>query len=84
MRKCQDYYNQFKKMGIKNEDARFVLPGGAATNFVTTLNLRSFFDIYNKRVLTKGAQWEIKQLLLKMKELLLNEEPWLAEYLEVK
>lgn len=81
MKKCQHYYDKFKELGIKNEDARFVLPGGAATNFVTTLNLRSFFDIYEKRVLTRGAQWEIRQLLLKMRELLLEKEPWLNEYL---
>ncbi len=81
MRQAQNAYDQLLEMGVNKEDARFVLPGGAGTNFVTSLNLRSFLDIYKKRVLTPGAQWEIKAMLVKMGELLVQEEPWLATYI---
>ncbi|MGI6038135.1 MAG: FAD-dependent thymidylate synthase [Limnochordia bacterium] len=73
-------YQKLAELGIPKEDARFLLPGGIKTNFITTVNLRSLLDIYEKRVLTPGAQWEIKELLTKMVELLLEREPWLAKY----
>jgi thymidylate synthase (FAD) len=80
MEGAQALYDELVNLGIPKEDARFVLPGGAATNFVTTLNLRSLLDIYHKRVVTPGAQWEIKELLVRMAKLVVEREPWLLEY----
>ncbi|MBI2914547.1 MAG: FAD-dependent thymidylate synthase [Firmicutes bacterium] len=76
----QHCYERLLRLGIGKEDARFILPGGAETNLVTTLNLRSLSDIYEKRVLTRGAQWEIKDLVRTMVLLLVDLEPWLAEF----
>ncbi|HIU63831.1 MAG TPA: FAD-dependent thymidylate synthase [Candidatus Avacidaminococcus intestinavium] len=84
MQACQAKYDELTALGVKKEDARFVLPGGAGTNFVTSLNLRSFFDVYTKRVITPGAQWEIKEMLVQMRALLVAKEPWLAQYLPEK
>ncbi len=81
MEAAQRAYDSLIAQGVPMEDARFVLPGGICTNFTTTLNLRSFFDIYEKRVLVKGAQWEIRQLLCEMASLLVKAEPWLAPFL---
>lgn len=81
MKEIQSAYDDLLEMGIAKQDARFVLPGGACTNFVTTLNLRSFMDVYSKRVTTPGAQWEIKDMMIKMRDLLVAEEPWLDKYL---
>ena len=80
LKNTQDTYDKLLAYGIAKQDARFVLPGGACTNFVTTLNLRSFMDVYQKRVVTPGAQWEIKEMLLKMRDLIVTEEPWLDVY----
>ena len=80
LKNTQDTYDKLLAYGVAKQDARFVLPGGACTNFVTTLNLRSFMDVYQKRVVTTGAQWEIKQMLLKMRDLIVTEEPWLDVY----
>lgn len=77
---AQVAYDRLVSLGIRKEDARFVLPGGAATNFVTTLNLRSLIDVYQKRVATPGAQWEIKAMVQEMADLVVAREPWLAEY----
>jgi thymidylate synthase (FAD) len=77
---AQEAYDRLLALGIKKEDARFVLPGGASTNFVTTLNLRSLMDVYQKRVLAPGAQWEIKALLHRFATLIVEREPWLAPY----
>lgn len=81
MEACQNAYDSLLKAGIPKEDARFVLPGAIATNFVTTLNLRSFLDVYRKRVTVKGAQWEIRELLVEMGRLLTEKEPWLKRYI---
>lgn len=74
-------YNRLVGLGIKKEDARFILPQGAETNFVTTLNLRSFMDVYQKRVVAPGAQWEIREMLSSMAQLLIEREPWLSEFI---
>lgn len=81
MEEIQKAYDDLLALGIAKQDARFVLPGGAMTNFMTSLNLRSFLDVYEKRVTTPGAQWEIKDMMIRMGELLLEEEPWLKKYL---
>ncbi|PIE54138.1 MAG: thymidylate synthase (FAD) [Dethiosulfovibrio peptidovorans] len=83
MDQAQAAYDRLLDQGIPREDARFILPGAAGTNFVTTLNLRSFMDMYQKRVMVRGAQWEIRSLLLEMRRLLVEKEPWLASYLEI-
>ena len=80
LKNTQKTYDRLLAYGVTKQDARFVLPGGACTNFVTTLNLRSFMDVYQKRVVTPGAQWEIKEMLLKMRDLIVAEEPWLDVY----
>lgn len=81
MEACQKAYDSLIKDGVSKEDARFVLPGAITTNFVTTLNLRSFLDVYHKRVDTKGAQWEIRELLKEMGRLLTEKEAWLKKYI---
>lgn len=81
---CQDVYDKLIDCKIPREDARFVLPGAVCTNFVTTLNLRSFLDVYEKRVTLKGAQWEIRELMVEMGKLLVEKEPWLEKYLGKK
>ncbi len=81
MQEIQKTYDELLAMGVAKQDARFVLPGGACTNFVTTLNLRSFMDVYEKRVTTPGAQWEIREMMVRMRDLLVEAEPWLAQYI---
>ena len=76
---AQSAYDAMIVAGVKAEDARFILPGGACTNFVTSLNLRSLLDVYEKRAVVKGAQWEIRQMLESMMELVKETEPWVAE-----
>jgi thymidylate synthase (FAD) len=61
-----DTYELLLESGVPKEDARFVLPQGAATNFVTTVNLRSLMHLYYVRVLEPGAQWEIRDLVREM------------------
>ena len=38
-------------------------------------------DAYEKRVTTRGAQCEIREMMLMIRDILVEEEPWLAKYI---
>ena len=75
-------YEHLLSVGVKPEDARMVLPMGTACNLTASCNLRAFMDFYRKRVLVKGAQWEIRSMAERMSELITETEPWTAELFE--
>lgn len=75
-------YNVLISCGMPMEDARMILPIGAPCNITATCNLRAFIDFYRKRVLAKGAQWEIRAMAERMAELMTETEPWTAELFE--
>ncbi len=62
-------YLKLLEMKIPAEDARFILPHGQKTNIVVSAPIPHLFDFIRKRI-EKGAQWEIRDIALKMKELL--------------
>lgn len=70
-----DVYALLVRKGVSREDARFVLPQGVTTNFVTTVNLRSLMHLYRLRVQEPGAQWEIKELVQTMVDKLILQVP---------
>lgn len=74
-------YEELSKLGVPREDARFLLPNAAPTNMVVTVNLRSLDDLYKKRVLAKGVQWEIKELVESMMEQTVKYLPWYGDCL---
>ena len=85
MYKIQMMYDKWKKKGLKNEDARYVLPNACATEIVISANMREWRSIFNSRC-TKHAQWEIRELCLKLLEILYSKCPNIFEdlYLEYK
>lgn len=82
MRVIQHQYDELRKLGIKAEDARFVLPNAATTNITWSVNLRALMDFLSKRGENTHAQWEIKELARLVKETVIKEEPWLVHLLE--
>ncbi|MGB9888032.1 MAG: FAD-dependent thymidylate synthase [Moorellales bacterium] len=76
---CRKAYDRLIALGVPPEDARFVLPQGTATNFVTTVNLRSLMHLYRLRVLESGAQWEICDLVREMVRLAAEAIPELPQ-----
>lgn len=74
-------YNLLLACGVPKEDARMVMPMGIYCNMVASCNLRSFLDAYHKRVEVKGAQWEIKAMFERMKDLIVEQEPWVENLL---
>lgn len=80
-------YNRYLTVGMKPEDARFVLPEATRTRMVITLNLRTLLELTEKRANNSGAQWEIRQLVRDMwhdvpkdlKDIFKAELTWLNE-----
>lgn len=83
MEKISDFYQELVEAGVLAEDARAVLPNAAATSMVVSLNLRELIHLANLRLCTR-AQYEIRVLVKKMCDAIIEEEPWLGEYLVPK
>lgn len=65
---CKKTYDELIKSGVEKEDARFILPNAAETKIVVTMNVRSLFNFFEKRLCNR-AQWEIRE----MAKLMLNQ-----------
>ena len=55
----QETYAGLRDLGIRKEDARFVLPNAAATRIIVTMNFRELLHFFRLRI-TPEAQWEIR------------------------
>ncbi len=54
-----EFYKELKSLGVKGEDARFILPHSCETTLLMTMNVRELRHFLNIR-LDKHAQWEIR------------------------
>jgi thymidylate synthase (FAD) len=61
-------YKKLVELGIKKEDARFVLPNACETKIICTFNIRSLKNFFKLR-LDKHAQWEIRAMANQMFDL---------------
>ena len=61
-------YAELVRLGVKKEDARFVLPNAATTRLVFTMNARELLHFFSLRLCVR-AQWEIRELAKAMLEL---------------
>ena len=74
-------YREAIAAGIPAEDARFVLPNAAPTNFQIMVNFAELLHIADLRLCTR-AQWEIRQMVAKMRAQLMRKVPEIARYLQ--
>ncbi len=58
-------YAKWKAAGLKNEDARFVLPNACTTELIVSANFREWRHVFRVRCHPR-AQWEIRQACLAM------------------
>lgn len=70
----KDVYSKLQKVGIENEDARFVLPNAVASEIVVTANLREWRHIIELRG-SPDAQWEIREVILSILRILRKKVP---------
>jgi thymidylate synthase (FAD) len=81
---AQDCYDKLREAGVPAEDARAVLPNAAACNLVMTANLRALLEFYSKRRPGNGAQKEITELAVALKDAVISVEPWTAQFFEAE
>lgn len=67
-------YRTLRARGARKEDARFVLPNATATRIVVTMNFRELRHFFHQRI-TPEAQWEIREMALRMLELVAPHAP---------
>jgi thymidylate synthase (FAD) len=61
MNDAWNYYNELINLGVRGEDARFVLPNACETKMVWTSNARELRHFFKLRM-DKHAQWEIRKM----------------------
>ena len=76
-------YEELIQMGMKPEDARYILPNAAKTDIYVTMNLREFFHFYKERGANPHAQWEIREMANKMKDSLIFNHPELQTIIDI-
>jgi thymidylate synthase (FAD) len=83
MKIIQEMYAKWKARGLKNEDARFVLPNACQSEIVISANMREFRHIFEVRC-SKHAQWEIREVAIEMLKQLHDKLPNVFEDLVEK
>ncbi len=83
MKEISDFYQLALSKGIPAEDARFILPNATPTNFHILVNFRELQHISDLRLCTR-AQWEIRQLVAKMRSEIMKVLPELGKFLQPK
>ena len=66
---------------VANENARYVLPNACETKIIVTMNVRSLYNFFSKR-LCHRAQGEIRELAEKMLEICRKESPILFDKID--
>jgi len=71
-------YKKLIALGIKKEDARFVLPQATASEIVVSANFREWRHIFRMRC-NKSAQWEIRKASIQILKILKKKSPTVFE-----
>jgi len=67
-------YSELRKMQIRKEDARFVLPNAVVSEIVISANMREWRHIIELRG-EKRAQWEIRKMAVEVLKILKEKVP---------
>jgi len=78
IKQAKSIYSRLRKLGIRNEDARFVLPNAVVSEIVVTANLREWRHIIEIRG-NVDAQWEIRRVAIAILKLLRQKAPTVFE-----
>ncbi len=73
-----ELYNKLIEMGVKKEDARFVIPQAVSSNIVVTMNARELLHFFSLRCCVR-AQWEIRYCAIEMLKLVKRKAPIIFE-----
>lgn len=73
---AERFYKLLQDDCVPNEDARYILPNACETSLYLSCNLRELIHIANERLCNR-AQWEIRELVQQMVELVNPELRWM-------
>lgn len=76
-------YQEMLDAGVPAEDARFLIPNAANTNFKVVVNFQELLHIADLRLCTR-AQWEFRKVVSLMRAEIHKKFPELARYLQPK
>jgi len=82
MGEARRIYTELQRLGIRNEDARFVLPNAAESQIVVTANFREWRHIIGLRG-NPDAQWEIRKAAIEVLQILQKYAPTVFEDFEI-
>jgi len=71
---CRRAYKQLVEQGVRPQDARFILPIATETKLIMSMNFRSARHFIELRG-DKAAQWEIRELAGRIRDILVREAP---------
>ncbi len=74
MEDTRNNYIKLRELGIKKENARFILPNALESQIVFSANFRQLRTVFNLR-LDRAAQWEIRRVCMEMLKILQKEAP---------
>ena len=57
---AEEKYAKLRALGIRKEDARFLLPNAAETRIIATMNFAGWSHFFWLRAVDMAAQWEIR------------------------
>jgi flavin-dependent thymidylate synthase len=77
-----DTYTRLVDRGVPRQDARGILPTNITTSICAKFNLRTMHEMAKLRLCTR-TQGEYQTVFRKMRELVVAEHPWAAEFIEV-
>lgn len=82
MNMAKEVYVKLQRLGIRNEDARFVLPNAVESEIVVTANFREWRHIVELRG-SHGAQWEIRRVAIEILKILKKHAPTVFDDFEI-
>lgn len=80
MNVIDENYKKLIALGVRNEDARGILPTNIHTNICMTLNMRALIELIRKRQ-SPRVQDEYQHFIHKLREAAIAEHPWLTVFL---
>jgi thymidylate synthase (FAD) len=81
--KTSELYRRALEAGVPAEDARFILPNAAPTNFHVMVNFAEMLHICDLRLCVR-AQWEIRRMVALMRAEIKRVLPEIAVFLQPK
>lgn len=82
MEETKKIYSELRILGIKKEDARYILPNAVESQIVATANLREWRHIIEVRG-APDTQWEIRKVAIEILKILKKHAPTVFEDFEV-